>query len=808
MRSPVLTIRTLLSISLIGLSSLSLELVLTKIFSVSMYHHFAFLAISVALFGLGASGMFLYIFPRWFPADKILTQLGWISLFFGLSVTFSFLMHLHIPFTPGLNPKAFALLGLKYSLMVIPFFFSGLCLALALKHFPAYAGKIYFADLIGAGSGCLVTVPLLSILGGASSVIFVSIICCISSVLFFTHGNAKTRTLCIPFVTLFFFISFLLINIKYHPVHVKSASNIDKSKIVYEDWNSFSRVAVYNLKGRGLLSTTSKRFTGNLPNWKFIEIDSTAGSHLLDFSKGKLEDLEYLKHDISFIAYHLGSDQGKVLIIGPGGGRDVLGARIFGHNEIYGVEVNPIMIEIVEDVFGEFSGNLYSRPGVHIIVDEARSYLSRCNQRFDFIQATLACTWASSAAGSFVLSENSLYTKEAFLSYLNHLKKDGILAVTMWFRGLPAEMLRLVSLGLSSLNEIEVRDPRKHIIVMLNKKRARDNRHPTDGYGTFLLKKLPFTPYETEKLREVCHKLDFDIYYSPDYSGNVTFNRLVNSPESFIRSFPLDISPPVDDRPFFFYLLKFRDFWKAFRGEELLTNALEGNEFLFHIVFILIGLLLITITLSLLFIIAPLFIFRKHTIKNKIENMPYLLFFACIGLGYILIEISLLQRFSLFLGKPIYSLSVILFSLLVFSGIGSYLTNNIHLTQCRKKLTQRTFLLVVLLIFYVCYLPELFHHLIELSSVGRIIVSVFLLSPLGLVMGMPFPIGIRLANMINNEMIPWAWAINGTTSVLASVISIIIAISFGFTVTLVIGQFFYLCALLLTIYFKGISSTS
>ena len=792
----------LLAISLIGLSSLSLELVLTKIFSVSMYHHFAFLAISVALFGLGASGMFLYLFPHQFPKNKILTQLGWVSLFFSISVTFSFLIHLHIPFTPWLNLKAFTLLALKYSLMAFPFFFSGLCLALALKHFPVYAGKIYFADLLGAGLGCLVTIPLLSIFGGAASVICISVISCISSVLFFAHGDSKTKKLFISLITLFFFILLLLINIKYHPVQIESASNIDKSKIVYEDWNSFSRVAVYDLKGKGLLSTTSKRFTGNFPNWKFIEIDSTAGSHLLDFSKGKLEDLEYLKYDISFIAYHLRNNQGKVLIIGPGGGRDVLGAMIFGHTEIFGVEVNPIMIEIVEKVFSKFSGNLYSQPGVHIIVDEARSYLSRCKDHFDFIQATLACTWASNAACSFMLTENSLYTKEAFLSYLNHLKEDGILTMTMWFRGLPVEMLRLVSLGLSALKEIKIKEPWRHIIVVLNKKKIRDIKGPPEGYGTFLLKKSPFTSSEMKKLRVICHKLDFDIYYSPDYSGNLIFNKLVNSTESFIKSFPLDISPPVDDRPFFFYLLRFRDFWKAFRKEAVLTKTLEGNEFFFHIVFILVGLLLVSITLSLLFIILPLFLFRKYTLKNKIENMPYLLFFACIGLGYMLVEISLLQRFTLFLGKPIYSLSVILFSLLIFSGIGSYLVNPLDLTQCRKKLQERIFLLIFVLMVYVFYLPELLHNFVKLSSVDKIIVSIFLLSPLGLLMGMPFPIGIRLANMIANEMIPWAWAINGTTSVLASVISMIIAISFGFTFTLAIGQFFYICALVLTIYFK------
>jgi len=305
-----------------------------------------------------------------------------------------------------------------------------------------------------------------------------------------------------------------------------------------------------------------------------------------------------------------------------------------------------------------------------------------------------------------------------------------------------------------------------------------------------------------KKLRVICHKLDFDIYYSPDYSGNLIFNKLVNSTESFIKSFPLDISPPVDDRPFFFYLLRFRDFWKAFRKEAVLTKTLEGNEFFFHIVFILVGLLLVSITLSLLFIILPLFLFRKYTLKNKIENMPYLLFFACIGLGYMLVEISLLQRFTLFLGKPIYSLSVILFSLLIFSGIGSYLVNPLDLTQCRKKLQERIFLLIFVLMVYVFYLPELLHNFVKLSSVDKIIVSIFLLSPLGLLMGMPFPIGIRLANMIANEMIPWAWAINGTTSVLASVISMIIAISFGFTFTLAIGQFFYICALVLTIYFK------
>lgn len=784
-------------IFLIGMASLTLELVLTRIFSVVMSHHFAFLAISVALFGLGASGVFLHVFSSRFSADSIYQHLSWTSLFFGLSVIISFFISMSITLTTELIAMKLLLVSLRFLLMAIPFFFGGLCLALLLKYFPTHAGKIYCADLVGAGMGCLITAPLLSLFGGVSSLIIVCIICTSASALFFLQDKASTKGVYIPLIAGSILIALFVMNVRYNLVPITSSSRLDKTKVVYEAWNSFSRIAVYELDDRSLLATVSNKFQGDIPKFKFIEIDSTASSYLLNYSRKSPRNLDHLKYDVTFIAYELRPHYEKVFVIGPGGGRDIVAAVEYGADKIYGLEVNPIMIDLVEDVYGDFSGHLYSLPNVQIEVDDARSYLNRNKEQFDMIQAALACTWAADASGAFVLTENSLYTKEAFASYLDHLTHEGILSMTVWFRGFPRELLRLVSLGTASLKDSGVTDPWEHIVVVLNRKGIYQDSAIPHGYGTFLLKKTPFTASEIERLKALCKEMGFDIAYAHQSGSHYEFSKLAyaSDPEAYSKSFSLDISPTVDDKPFFFYLLRFQDFWKALTGDKALEEALRGDTFHFKVVSILIGLFITTLVLSLLFILGPLFLIKKNGGNITQRRLPYLLFFACIGLGYMLIEIPLLQRFILFLGKPIYSISVILFSLLVFSGAGSYFTNRLNIKHCKKTLAWLIFLLVSVLILYVFFLPGLLSALLKLSTFYRIAISVLLLAPLGFLMGMPFPVGIRLADQSKNDLIPWLWGINGVTSVLASVLAVVISMNFGFTVTMLVGQLAYISAL-------------
>ena len=292
-------------IFLIGTAGLTLELVLTRIFSVTMGHHFAFLAISVALFGLGASGAFLHAFSGHFSAERIYQHLSWSSLFFGLSVIASFLASMSIIITTQLTAVKLFLLFLRLLLMAIPFFFSGLCLALLLKYFPTHAGKIYCADLVGAGTGCLITAPLLSLFGGVSSLMIVCIMSASASVLFLLQAKTRTRAMYIPFVAGGLLIALFLMNVRYNLVPITSSSNLDKTKVVYEAWNSFSRIAVYELDDKGLLGTVSDKFQGEIQNYKYIEIDSTAGSYLLNYSRKSPVNMDHLKYDITFIAYQL-----------------------------------------------------------------------------------------------------------------------------------------------------------------------------------------------------------------------------------------------------------------------------------------------------------------------------------------------------------------------------------------------------------------------------------------------------------------------------------------------------------------------
>jgi hypothetical protein len=484
--------------------------------------------------------------------------------------------------------------------------------------------------------------------------------------------------------------------------------------------------------------------------------------------------------------------RGNYAIIGPGGGVDVLRAIANGSPNVTGIDINPIIANtVMRGRYADYSNHLYSRPEVHIQVTDGRSFVRNAKQNFDVVQMTLVDTWASTAAGAFALSENSLYTVDAFREYFEHLKPDGIIAITRWEFRQPREALRVVSVAMQALHELGESNPSGNFIVVSQ------GALNADGIPVLVLsKKSSFTQEEISAVQAHLQKYpSLSALYLPGPSFSNPFSALIagNDPYRFAANYPYNVAPVNDNAPFFFFTLKL----DQVLHHEGLTEGIDWKVNLG--VAVLLMVFVISLIAVLAFLVIPL------TFKGgRKQNTAGLLYFVAVGLGYILVEIAFIQRFVLFLGHPTYALTVVVFLLLLSSGAGSLASR-----RCLSEV-QRTWiplsLIVIALAVYVFWLPQLLDALVGLPFTSKLLISAAILAPLGFAMGMPFPTGLRaLASASTPEFpanqqdsaVEWAWAMNAGSSVLGSVLAMVIAIQFGLNATLACGAFAYLSAILL-----------
>ena len=743
---------------LISLSALTYELVLMRLASVVMFYHFAFLAVSLALLGMSVAGICIYLLADQFPKNKAAPQAFVSCLLFSLALPLALVAVLKVPPEFELSLRSLTTTeGLGFVLVVcamaLPFFFSGLSISLILTHFGHVASRVYFADLIGASLGCILIIPIMNLLGAIQGVLLIAVLSA-GAALVFAWAAGERKRVYIALAAGLVLGLFAAFNANQGLIRIGQVKGVTEEEPIYEKWNSFSRVAVY---ASDPLSEDLERMS--------ILIDGYAFTAMVQFD-GDLSKLEPLKLELASLAYHL-TDKKDVLVIGSGGGSEVLMALLFGSESITAVEINPLLMDIVDHRFADFSGQLYSRPGVVAVVDEGRSYIRNSDKRYDIIQATLVDTWAASQAGAYALTENYLYTKEAFVDYLQHLTDDGILAMTRWYVDNPEEMLKMTSLALDAMDELEIAHPEEHIVVARR-----------EYLGTLLVKRTPFSTQELQAIEEASDTFWFPLVYTPTRQPEQIFVDLVNSTdrENFHRAHGLEcgVSSSTDNQPFFFF-----------------CEQTDTLIFLITIVSLLAGLL----------ILAPLIASRGRSLRELVTGYSgALLYFACLGAGFLMVEIVLIQRFVLFLGHPVYAISVILFSLLFFGGLGSHLSGRFG-PERRGSYQKGALLgLVLLLGLYNLGYSGFLQTFTGLDIVYRIGLTVLVLCPLGLLMGMPFPLGIAAVHGREPRLVPWAWGINGTLSVLGSVLAAMLAISFGFTLALLVGQLVYSVALLAALF--------
>ncbi len=747
-----------------------LELTLTRIFSVVYFYHFAFLAISIALFGLGAGGVFSYVVAGW--PGSLYRKVGALAAANAIAIVFS------LSFLLGrTGSMSTAELSAAYFVSALPFVLSGIILSLVVADTIGRVNRVYFFDLIGAAGGCAVLVPLLNSVGGPNTVLIAAVLFAVSAAIWFhLAGEARGRVAAVLLGLLL--VGLITANAKYSLIDVKYAKGQELKNEEFHRWNSFSRVAL-------------KREADGA---RVIVIDADANTYLAQPNLAHLSPKEKfdLTHHGPEFPYLL-RPAAKTLIIGPGGGWEVERALLSGSKDVTGVEINPIIAtEIMRKRFPQYSNRIYFRPEVKIAVEDGRSFVRRSHDRFQILQATLVDTWASTAAGAFALSENNLYTTDAFVDYLSHLTPDGVMSFTRWGFDPPRESLRIVSLAYAALKSIGQSDPARNVAVV------RENSNQLQAFGaqdTILVSRNPFSPSDIARIQSGAAASGMQVLYVPGSALDTPFRTLLTTPDldRFYDSYPFDVRPVSDNRPFFFYTVQARD---------LLGFVLHGSrasaDYKINSALPVLFALIAISTLATVIVIALPPLLLGHRLPRGEGSRRALLFFVFIGAGYIIVQVALIQKFVLFLGHPTYALTVIIFSMLLSSGCGSFASKRLVGSNTRRLM--HTLLAIIAADILISFIVSpIAGWGVALPFPLKVITTVAVISPLGFAMGIPFPTGLSLLEKAMPQAVRWAWAINAASSVMGSAAAMFFAIYFGLQLTLVVGGLFYFGALLSTV---------
>jgi hypothetical protein len=774
---------TYVGLFLTALSTLMLEIGLTRIFSVTMWYHFAFVAISVALFGTTAGALIVHLFPDRFRAVAVREHLWRYALVYSALVAVSFTIQLQIPFRPTLSLEGLASIVATCAVISVPFVFAGIVVCLCLTRFPSRVNRLYAADLIGASIGCVGLLVLFSWFDGPSLVILIAGIAACGAVAFASDAGNR-RGLAASAIIAVLLVGFAGYNTSQSetgdaPLRIKWVKGERDGEHTLERWNAFSRITVDG--------------DPNSPDTQFLNlvIDSVAGTAINRFD-GDLTKTDHLRRLIQNLPHHI-RPNADVFVIGVGGGTDILSALEFEQASVAGAEINDDIIELTSGTFGDFAGHLADQPKVNIVNDEARSHLARTDDRFDVIQISLIDTWAATGAGAFALTENALYTTEAWNLYLDRLQPDGLLTVTRYFHTAtpdgepvqPLETYRAVALASEVLTERGVAEPREHLAVY---------RQPTGFPGvelaTLIVGRDPLSADDLTQLAARSDEFGYRAELTPSSSPDPVITALAapGGPGDAIDLVSGDISPPTDNRPFFFQMADIDTF---------IEGGLTGYEHITRPVLVLVLLAATVLVLATVCIAGPLLLARRagDTERRPRNARGFYTYFAGIGLGFLLIEVAQLQRLSSFLGHPVYGLSVVLFSVLAFSGIGSMLTERVVRDGRRATMVAPLVALLGTVVVTGAATPWVLREAAGATTPARIATAIALLAPMATMMGMPFAIGMRAAAAVPGVPVAYLWAINGATSVCASVLGVAIALFFGISTAFWCGAMAYTLAL-------------
>jgi spermidine synthase len=778
----------LIAVALVSFASLLLELAMTRLFSVVLFYHFAFFAISVALLGLGSGGVFAHLRRGWLSRFGMNTLGATLCSLNSICILIALEVVLHTPVALEVNARNFGKLTVIYLVTAVPFFLTGLLFSVLFARSTGEISVLYGADLTGGALACLAVVPLLNLIGAPNALLFASLAMALAAAVW-----GQTRRSRAPGLALALAFAVLIAgNFSGKWIDVVYAKGMfrDPQWVEFAKWNAISRIEVDRASNGA----------------RYIVIDADANTAIMNADPAHWDEAQAIrptpmhtgippqsgfnwKKSLMSAAPSLANvlrPHGDFGIIGPGGGVDVMRAVANGSPSVTGIEINPAIVNsVMRGRYADFSFHLYDLPQVHIHLQDGRSYVRSSRERYDVVQMTLVDTWASTAAGAFALSENNLYTVEAFREYFDHLKPDGFIAITRWEFKQPREALRVVSQAIEALHQNGIADPRQNFIIVS------DGALDEDGRAVLVMaKKSPFTQAEYDAVAQHLSVNPNLVWLNPPpgYSqqslppATAAFQQLIqsNDPYAFARGYAYNVAPVTDGAPFFFFTLK-----TGYVLRNILAGTGRGMDWRINLGVAVLGMLLIiSIVAVLAFLIVPLWLQRKE--NGRRTGVGAMLYFVALGVGYILVEISLIQRFVLFLGHPTYALTVVVFLLLLSSGAGSVVA--------RSNLRLALISIVALVLLNVLLLPMLLASAVGLPFGVKLLLSGAVLVPLGFFMGMPFPIGLKRLMSSGNSGVEWAWAMNAAASVLGSVAAMIIAIHFGLSITLFCAGIAYVLA--------------
>lgn len=769
----------LIGIFLVSVSSLSYEITLIRTFSITLWYHFAFMVISIAMLGIGASGTLLSVYPR-------LRNLDYLSayfLLFGLSIPLSYTLVNAIPLEPvRLSWDRIQLLyiSLYYLTLSLPFFSFGLIISTAFSTMSGYARHIYGADLTGAGIGSILTLWLLSTGGPEKVVLIISLIAFTS---LFICGKTKMKILallllCCNLVVLYAYPSFFSPKISPYKA-LETSLRFPGAEHLKSYHSPFSRVDVFKSPAVRYAPGISLKYLDDLPEQTGIAED--AGTMYAITHPGVKAELDFIGYLPSSLPYEL-SHKKNVLILDPKGGLSVLTAEYYDSDTIYKVDANPLLITAAREYL---EGSPYDIYKENTWSGLGRSWLSPREKQFDLIDLSLTGPVPSA---SFGFSEDYRFTVEAFEEYIGHLTPDGLLSVTLFIIPPPRTEFRLINNLTAACERLGLRNIKKHIAAVRSW-----------GTLTVILKKTELTMRDISRIKGFAERMRFDLVFYPGITAEETniyirmpsneyfdsFQRLLHpaTREDFNRDYLFDISVVHDENPFFHYFLKIKNAREIYRvmGEKWQFFVEEG----YLLPVVLLQVLMITLVLILL---PRLTVHKKR--YRRLHIVRTLSYFAFLGIGFMFVEISLIQKMILPLENPSYAAAAVLSSLLISSGLGSFLSTRLTALQ-----NVRVILVLSLIIFlYSLLLPTLMNTIHAYPIHVKIISVFFILIPAGILMGIPFPLGLSLLSRFMPELIPWAWAVNGCFSVLAPILAIMCALSIGFKMVIMIGVLTYLLA--------------
>ncbi|MCR9164429.1 MAG: hypothetical protein ACE37F_06665 [Nannocystaceae bacterium] len=801
---------TYAGVFLIAMATLITEVLLTRITSVVAWYHLAFFVISLAMLGMTAGAVIVFVRPAWFRDEDITLRLVQGSGLLALLMPAGVWVALQIPLEPITDAGSFAeTLGYGTAL-AIPFTVSGVVLTLALTRAGMPPGIVYGVDLVGAAAGCVLVIPLLDLVDAPSGILIASGFAALSG-----YAFARADAAAVPgnYAPGLLALTALLVaggignaasgGALLYPRYVKGFED-DRSLHAFREWNTYSRVTVDNtFEIPPALWAPSRMIPPELAApipQRFLKIDGAAGTMMAGIDTNPEDDVPgapdmhgYLAWDVTSFA-HLLRPNGPAAVIGVGGGRDVLEAVRVGHDEVVGVELNDLIVHLHEGPMRAFSG-IADLPGVTLVNDEARSFMARDQRRYRVITMSLIDTWAATGAGAYSLSENGLYTVEGWRIFLSRLEPKGIFTVSRWYKpSSPGETARMLGLAMETLWSLGVDEPRKHIVLLQNEKIA-----------TLLVSALPFTERDIDRVQKQAVKRGYNMLLTPRRLPlNPMLRELAEIDDrdamwAWASSQDLDFTPPTDERPFFFNMLRPKA-WLA-TGEDVgeLDHAFLGNLYATQT---LIYATVASAILTLFAVVIPLLWRRKDLSGYGLVDVGASCgYFALIGLGFMFVEMGLLSRLNVFIGHPTLALASLLGGIIFFTGIGSLLSGKVPLDN--PTIARLYPLLPALLVVGVALaIDPVMRSLAGAPTPARIVAGVAIVGVPALGMGLGFPLGLRLVSDLcgqgRPDLGPWMWGVNGACGVVASGLALTCSMAWGIAATLYAGAVCYIALMACT----------